>query len=52
MPKKLCDLKKLLKTDYDAFLQFIQDPTHVCKSCGRVANEKRRLCKPQKLKPR
>lgn len=52
MAKTLCEMKKLLKNDFDLFAQYVHDPTHVCRKCGRVANEKRKLCKPQKLKPK
>lgn len=50
MAAKLCEMKKLLKTDFEAFTALVVDPTHLCKRCGRVSNEKKRLCKPQKLK--
>lgn len=50
MSKKLCDLKKLLKSDFDSFVKYVCDPSHVCKKCGRVANDRGRLCKPQRIK--
>lgn len=43
-------MKKLLKKDFELFVKHVQNPTHLCRSCGRVANCKRRLCKPMKLK--
>lgn len=50
MPAKLCEMKKLLKADFESFTGLVVDPTHLCKRCGRVSNEKKRLCKPQKIK--
>ena len=50
MAKPLCEMKKLVKTDFDQFLRYVTDPTHACRKCGRVANCKRRLCKPVRLK--
>ncbi|MCA9217815.1 MAG: hypothetical protein KDB27_32320 [Planctomycetales bacterium] len=47
--KKLCDLKKWLKRDVDSYLELVADPTHLCISCGRVANCKRRLCDAKRL---
>ena len=47
--KRLCDLKKWLKRDLDAYLELVSDPNHICTSCGRVANCKKRLCDAQKL---
>lgn len=51
MSKTLCELKKTLKTDFDAFVQLVNNPTHVCHKCGRTANSKKLVCKPIKLKP-
>ena len=49
MSKTLCDLKKRLKGDLAAYVQLVNRPTHVCKKCGRVANDKQLLCKPLKI---
>ena len=49
MAKSLCELKKTLKSDFNSFIALVNDPTHVCKKCGRVANSKKLLCKPVKL---
>jgi hypothetical protein len=49
MSKTLCELKKALKADIKGFMQLIRDPSHVCTKCGRVANDKRLLCKPARL---
>lgn len=50
MAKSLCELKKTLKKDFDVYVSLVNDPTHVCQKCGRVANHKKLLCKPTKLK--
>ena len=47
--KKLCDLKKWLKRDLDSYLELVAEPTHVCISCGRVANCTKRLCDAKQL---
>lgn len=47
--KTLCDLKKRLKDDLQMYVQLVNQPTHVCKKCGRVANDKKLLCKPLKI---
>ena len=50
MAKPLCELKKTLKQDFGTFVSLIENPTHVCRKCGRSANSKKVLCKPVKLK--
>lgn len=50
MPKTLCELDKLLKEDLKAYMKLVRDPTHICRKCGRAANSKKLLCKPEKLK--
>ena len=50
MSKKLCELKKLLKQDFDAFRKHVIEASHVCSRCGRVANDKKLLCRPERLK--
>ena len=49
MAKPLCELKKSLKADAKAYTLLIRHPTHLCRKCGRAANDKRLLCKPMKL---
>lgn len=50
MATELCKLKKsLLKDDIEAFMQFVNQPTHICKKCGRAANSKKLLCNPVKI---
>ncbi len=31
------------------YKDLVSEPKHMCKSCGRVANKPRNLCKPVKL---
>ena len=49
MAKKLCELKKLLRSDLSDYIVNVGNPNYVCKSCGRVANEKKMVCKPVKI---
>ena len=49
MSKSLCDLKKQLKADLSQYVKLVDQPTHVCTKCGRVANSKKLLCKPLKI---
>lgn len=50
MSKTLCELKKLLKSDFKSYKKLVNDASHVCTHCGRVANDKKLLCKPERLK--
>ena len=50
MAKTLCELKKLLKADFTTYKTYVCDPTHVCTKCGRASNDKKLLCKPERLK--
>ena len=50
MPKELCKLQKsLLTKKIEHYMKLVDQPTHVCQKCGRVANDKRLLCKPVRL---
>jgi hypothetical protein len=49
MARTLCELKKLLKSDFKTYSKFVCDPRHVCTKCGRTANEKKLVCKPERL---
>ena len=49
MARTLCELKKLLKSDFKTYKKFVCDPSHVCTKCGRTANEKKLVCKPERL---
>jgi hypothetical protein len=50
MSKTLCELKKLLKADFKIYKQYVCDPSHVCTKCGRAANDKKLVCKPERIK--
>ena len=50
MSKTLCELKKLLKSDFKSYRKLVCDASHVCTHCGRVANDKKLLCMPERLK--
>jgi hypothetical protein len=50
LARKLCkwkkgDIEKKLKK----YSGLVSEPQFVCKSCGRVANDKKSLCKPMAL---
>lgn len=50
MAKTLCKIKKLLKEDPSQYIEHVRKPKFICRSCGRVANQKSLLCKPLKIK--
>lgn len=49
--KELCKLIKedALTEHLEAFKELVKEPSHLCLKCGRVSNDKKRLCKPEKL---
>jgi len=49
--KRICKLVKddHLEEDLKEFKKLVADPTHLCLKCGRVANDKKLLCKPERL---
>ena len=50
MSKELCKLQKsLLTKKIEQYMKLVDQPTHVCRKCGRVANDKRLLCKPVRI---
>lgn len=49
MSKTLCEMKKLLKADFTVYKQYVCGASHVCVKCGRAANDKKLLCKPERL---
>ena len=49
MPKSLCKLKKSRKVNTKDTFVLYPNATHVCSKCGRVADSKKKLCKPVKL---
>lgn len=52
MSKELCKLKKGLKQDTETYMLLVQQPTHLCRKCGRAANSKKLLCDPLRLSAR
>ena len=50
MANKLCDLKKLLKKNLKEYVKYVDKPEFVCHKCGRVANERKTLCKPARIR--
>ena len=51
MGKELCKIQEvLIRKDLEAYVALVDNPKHVCKRCGRVANKKKLLCKPIKIK--
>lgn len=49
--KELCKLVKdgVLDEHLEAYKQLLKEPTHVCTKCGRACNDKKHLCKPEKI---
>jgi recombinational DNA repair protein RecR len=52
MAKTLCKRKKSKKVSVQQSLELYPEATHICDKCGRVANKKKRLCKPRRLRSR
>ena len=51
MAKTLCDWDKdKIEKKWDALVAIVAKPKFACTRCGRVADDKRRLCKPRTLK--
>lgn len=50
MSKTLCNLKRELKKDMATYVLLVNQPKFVCMACGRVANKKKNLCQPEKIK--
>ena len=50
MSKTLCEMKKQLKADFSAYKLLVCNASHICTKCGRAANNKGLLCKPERLK--
>jgi hypothetical protein len=50
MSTELCKLKKSLKDDLPSYILLVNQPRFVCASCGRVANKKKNLCNPERMR--
>ena len=51
MPKAMCKWKKKdIEKDLKKLSALVDAPQFVCANCARVANDKKHLCKPVKLK--
>ncbi len=51
MSKKLCSIckKELKKGDLDDIKDIVKKGKYICTKCGRVANKKKNICKPDKI---
>ncbi|MBM7614965.1 hypothetical protein [Alkaliphilus hydrothermalis] len=51
MAKTLCKIVKNggVKENFEKYIKLIKNPEYVCKSCGRTANESKRLCSPKEI---
>ena len=47
--KHMCKYKKHIEEDFEAYKQLVKKPHFACLKCGRVAIEKKYLCKPASL---
>ncbi len=50
MSETLCELTKLLKKHPADYLALVEPPKFICLECGRVAQKKKNLCEPEKIK--
>ena len=47
--KKICKRVKDEVEDLKEYRRLVKSPTHLCTKCGRVSNDKKLLCRPEKL---
>ncbi len=47
--KKLCKLAKDVEEYMEDYFSLMDKPRFLCRKCGRVANDKQNLCKPEKM---
>jgi hypothetical protein len=50
MSSELCKLKKSLKGDLPYYILLVNQPRFICTNCGRVANKKKYLCEPERMR--
>jgi len=49
--KTICSLsKKDIEKDFKEICEIVKNPKYICLKCGRIANQKNNLCKPEKMK--
>lgn len=49
--KTLCDYsKKDIEKHHKKIAALVNDPKYICEKCARAANDKKALCKPNKIK--
>jgi len=49
--KSICSLSKSdIEKDFKEICEIVKDPKYICLKCGRAANQKSNLCKPEKMK--
>jgi hypothetical protein len=49
--KKLCKLCKndCLKNGLKDYIKLVNEPSYICKKCGRAANKSKSLCRPEEI---
>ena len=48
--KTLCEWKReKIEEDMDELKALVRDARFICRKCGRVSNDEKALCKPEKL---
>jgi len=49
MSKHMCKLGQSVKKNLGKIAALVEPPRFVCLDCGRVANQKDRVCEPKRL---